>query len=657
MHRRSTLYALTGIVLLALTFVERTEAQIPRIISYQGVVAPETGIADGPHQVRISIYPSESGGTAIYSQTKVEIFTDGLFSSEIGPLPESVSFDRPYWVGVAIGEAEDFEPLTRLTTSPYAFNARHALRADRATTADHSDTASLAAGLTENATGAVRSVNGLQGDLELRGAGGADIIIDGNVITIRSDTGQGGGQTTDAWRLRGNSGTNPGVDYVGTVDNRALEIHVDHNGGTQRPTEARGRVMRFEPTGGSPNIIAGFRENVVAPGFGGGTIGGGGSFGEANRIEEDYGTIGGGQANRIRGTFGTIAGGRANTASGDHSFVGGGQQNIAGSLNATIGGGAENRAADWAATIAGGRENSANSRAASIGGGEKNQATGIGATVSGGVSQRVFGNYGTIGGGEGNSTSNEYPTVGGGRFNNASAAGATVAGGVSDTASGSYATVGGGLVNKASNLYATIAGGQANDARGTSSSVGGGTLNDARGDYSAIPGGYGMRIDGDRSFGFLAGDPTLNRRMTLVHDDVALFANADLYVGGNDGTARRLVLFEPHTGNGDYPELNTHYSAFRAGVQTQFIDYILPTEAGRVGDVLTISAISNNGRTFTLAWTTPTGTTGSTPSNGIATDEPTTAELIRELQKKTEELEKTQEMLRAVLERMERGEE
>ena len=103
-----------------------------------------------------------------------------------------------------------------------------------------------------------------------------------------------------------------------------------------------------------------------------------------------------------------------------------------------------------------------------------------------------------------------------------------------------------------------------------------------------------MRIDGDRSFGFLASDPADGATMTLVHDNVALFGNADLYVGGNDGTARRLVLWEPHTGNGTFPELNTHYSAFRSGVQNQNIDYILPTEPGSVGDVLTISAITTS---------------------------------------------------------------
>lgn len=644
-----TRYIIAGLTLLGLlSNAPHADAQIPRIISYQGLLAPELGVEDGPHQIRISIYASQDGGAAVYSQTRTEAITGGLFSSEIGPLPETITFDRPYWVGIAIDESQDFESLTRMTTSPYAFNADHSTTATRAESAGRSDTAALAAGLTENATGAVRSVNGLRGDIELRGAGGADVIIDGNVITIRSDTGQGGGQTTDAWRLRGNSGTNPGTDYVGTVDNRAFEIHVDHNGGSQKPTEARGRVMRFEPTGGSPNIIAGFRENIVAPGFGGGTISGGGSFGEANMIEENFGTIGGGQANRISGAWGTVGGGRSNDVSGEHGTIGGGQQNVAGSLNSTIGGGAQNRASDWATTIGGGRQNSANSRAATISGGEQNQATGIGATIGGGVSLRVFGNYGTIGGGEGNSTSNEHPTVGGGRFNNASAAGATVAGGISDTAAGSYATVGGGLVNKASNLYATVAGGQANDARGVSSSVVGGTLNDARGDYTAIPGGYGMRIDGDRSFGFLASDPADGATMTLVHDNVALFANADLYVGGNDGTARRLVLYEPHTGNGNFPELNTHYSAFRSGVQNQTIDYILPTEPGSVGDVLTIASIS--GRTFTLAWTTPNGSV-----NGVSeapTGEPTTAELIRTLQRKTEELERVQELLRTALERV-----
>ena len=639
---------LTTLVCLALFSVGSAFAQVPRFISYQGVFDDALGIDDGPHTLRLTLYDAESGGRVFHRETKTVEVVGGLFSTEIGPLPEELSFDRPYWLGVAVDEFGDFEPLTRLTTSPYAFTAVTSQTALRAASAGRSDTASIALGVSGNATGVVRTLNGILGDVVLRGAGGADVIIDGNVITIRSDTGVGGGQTTDAWRLRGNTGTDPRTDFLGTLDNRAFEIHVDHNGGEQALTDGRGRVLRFEPTGGSPNIIGGFRDNRVAGGFGGGTISGGGAFGAINQIQENFGTIGGGSTNDVSGSYGTIGGGLSNNAGGQASTVAGGQENSAGSLASTVGGGAKNRAGDWNATIAGGRENQANSRGSSIGGGEKNELTGIGGTIAGGVSQRVFGNYGTIGGGDGNATSNTFSTIGGGRYNNASATGATVAGGVSDTASGSYAAIGGGIGNTASNVYTTVAGGLNNTASGQSATVAGGTLNVASGDYSMVAGGYGMTVTGNRSFGFLAGDPTTDRKMTLADSDVTLFGNTDLYIGGNDGAARRLVIYEAHTGNGTFPALNTHYSAFQVGEQNQTIDYILPTEPGRVGQMLTISAV--NGRTFTLSWTTPPGETSSIESTDDATRSRDTATLLREIEQKMAELEQLKKELEARLE-------
>lgn len=633
----------TTLLWLTLLTFATALAQVPRYVSYQGVFDDALGISDGQHTLRLTIYDAASGGRVFHRETKSVLVTGGLFSTEIGPLPEELSFDRPYWLGVAVDEFGDFEPLTRLTTSPYAFRAVTSNRALSAATAGRSDTAGLALAVDRGATGVVRSVNGLAGDLVFRGAGGADVIIDGNVITIRSDTGAGGGQTTDAWRLRGNTGTDSRTDFLGTLDNRAFEIHVDHNGGEQKPTDGRGRVLRFEPTGGSPNIIGGFRDNRMAGGFGGGTISGGGAFGAINQIQEDFGTIGGGSENNVSGAYGTIGGGQKNNANGASATVGGGQENRAASLASTVGGGAKNSAGDWNATIAGGRENQANSRASSIGGGEKNELTGIGGTIAGGVAQRVFGNYGTIGGGDGNATSNTFSTVGGGRYNNSSATGSTVAGGVSDTASGSYAAVGGGIANTASNIYTTVGGGLNNTASGQSATVAGGTLNEASGDYSTVAGGYGLTVTGDRSFGFLSGDPTSDRKMTLAASDVALFGNADLYIGGNDGTARRLVLYEPHTGVGTFPALNTHYSAFRAGEQNQTIDYILPTEPGTVGQVLTISAI--NGRVFTLSWTTP-GQGSSIESTDDTTD---TAALLKQIDEKMAELERLRvELVRRV---------
>lgn len=625
------------VFLLFCAAADRASAQIPRLISYQGVV---DGIADGAHAVTLTLYADEAGVIVLHRQTSSETFIDGLFATEIGPIPDTVTFNRRYWLGVAIDDDGEFAPLTPLASSPYALNA---LRADRAARATQADTAAFAREISSEAGGFVRSINGASGVLQIRGAGGTRVSVLGDMITITSDTGGSGGGSTNAWRLDGNSGTTPGSDFLGTVDNKAFEIWVDRNGASGSSTVGRGRVMRYEPADLSPNILGGFRGNTRANNTAGVTIAGGGTYGQPNAAGANYATIAGGKGNTATGELSAIGGGVNNRALASTTTIAGGFNNLAEEQFASVGGGTGNSARGINSTIGGGKDNRAMSTDATVGGGKANAATGDGAVIAGGVANRVFGTLGTIGGGEGNATSDEYPTVGGGRYNNASGDGSTVAGGVSDTASGPYSTVGGGLANDASQFYATIAGGEGNIASGRSAAVGGGTLNAATGDYSVVPGGYGMTVSGDRSFGFLAGSPAINKKMNLVDDNAALFGNADLYVGNNDGIARALKLYEPNSETGNFPGLNTHYSSFQAGAQVASFEYVLPTAAGTVGQVLRIAAIS--GRRVTLEWATP-----ASAGTSIATDEPTIDALMRqaeELRRMQEDLLRKIEALRA----------
>jgi hypothetical protein len=270
------------------------------------------------------------------------------------------------------------------------------------------------------------------------------------------------------WKATGNSGTDPVTNFLGTIDNVALEIRVNNY-----------RVLRLESIDddGPPNIIGGFRGNSVTTGVKGAVIAGGGAGGLLNRVTDIFGVVGGGALNRAgdnAGTssdapYSTVGGGNENTASGSFSTVGGGYFNTASGAGASVGGGgyddstfSGNMAAANAATIGGGLGNQVNTGAdyATIGGGRQNIAGNYAATIGGGYSNTVYNNYGTVGGG----TSNQ--------------------------AGGNSATVGGGDSNTASETYATIGGGYDNDAYGIGSTVGGGSQNQASGEYSTIPGGY-----------------------------------------------------------------------------------------------------------------------------------------------------------------------
>jgi hypothetical protein len=147
------------------------------------------------------------------------------------------------------------------------------------------------------------------------------------------------------WQLTGNAGTTAGVNFLGTVDNQALELHV-----------AGQRAFRLEPALFDsvlvPNVIGGSLGNYVVPGTIGATIGGGTSDpldpNDTNVVSGNFSTIAGGVGNTILdnlyeatigggykncitngGLYGTISGGDQNTVAGEYATVPGGYNNLA----------------------------------------------------------------------------------------------------------------------------------------------------------------------------------------------------------------------------------------------------------------------------------------------------------------------------------------
>lgn len=313
------------------------------------------------------------------------------------------------------------------------------------------------------------------------------------------------------------------------------------------------RTLRLEAgAGGAPNVIGGSSVNSAAPGVQGAAIGGGGSSmpgSEApNRVQGNFGTIGGGGNNTIglaanHSTIGggflntihedaawsaigggqlnaiqvdalhsTIGGGYGNHTAGDYSAVGGGQGNAAENISATVAGGDSNYAGGAAATVAGGYRNSAQGFYSLIGGGQDNLIAegalhsviggGWGNTnlsyesvIAGGFWNQVTSLRSAIGGGAFNRTEGDVSTVAGGFINRADGYVSTVAGGYGNRSAGAYAFVGGGQANVAESTGSTVAGGDANHAQASYAAVGGGQGNEATG-YAAVIAGGGGAIDG-----------------------------------------------------------------------------------------------------------------------------------------------------------------
>jgi hypothetical protein len=174
-----------------------------------------------------------------------------------------------------------------------------------------------------------------------------------------------------------------GTAVLGTTDNHAVEVRASGE-----------RVMHFEPTTGTPNLIGGNAANSVVGGVRGATIAGGGAVTATepiadvdypNRVTDDYGMVGGGLGNRAGNDGG-------NTSDAIFATVAGGAINMASAVGATVGGGESNTANGAFGTIAGGGVNTAGEYA-SVGGGGTNSAEGIGSAIPGGHANLASGSY------------------------------------------------------------------------------------------------------------------------------------------------------------------------------------------------------------------------------------------------------------------------
>jgi hypothetical protein len=174
---KTTRYILILVVLCLCTTVM---AQMPRTISYQGVLADASGnfISDGNHTLTLKIY--DGSGAMLYSETQTAVVVKGLFNVMIGStagLPSNLSFDKAYYLGVGVDGGSELTPRTALSASAYAFRAQ---------------VAEQALALSPNATGVVTKVNNRSGSLKVIGGGATTVTTSNDTILISSSGGAGG---------------------------------------------------------------------------------------------------------------------------------------------------------------------------------------------------------------------------------------------------------------------------------------------------------------------------------------------------------------------------------------------------------------------------------------------------------------------------------
>lgn len=184
-HRRfgtnmNRLLRLGSIALLAgfIAFAPvQSTAQIVRQISYQGLLTQPSGapIADGTYDLYFRLLDANAGGNVIWEETQNGVVvTKGLFNVYLGAVTSlaGVNFEQQLWLESGIVNFAAFEPRTRLAVVPYAIRAEHA---------------QTAGGLDDGATGFVRTLNTLQGDVVITGSGGITVSQSGDTIKLTSN--------------------------------------------------------------------------------------------------------------------------------------------------------------------------------------------------------------------------------------------------------------------------------------------------------------------------------------------------------------------------------------------------------------------------------------------------------------------------------------
>jgi hypothetical protein len=185
-------YYFAAVVLLLIALSFASEAQIPRTLSYQGVLSDTSGVPkpDGSYALTFRLYETSSGGSAIWTETKTLNTKRGLFYTILAdqtPFGSSVMFDKPYWLSIQVATEPEIPSRITLTGVAYSqsvYNTINGSGFSNFMVFNSSGTFTVPSGVTK----IMVEVWGGGGG----GAGGAWVTVPPNV-TLGSSGGGGGG--------------------------------------------------------------------------------------------------------------------------------------------------------------------------------------------------------------------------------------------------------------------------------------------------------------------------------------------------------------------------------------------------------------------------------------------------------------------------------
>ena len=232
MRLHHAVFGLLGLMALSPVHVQAQVTAAPALMNFQGRLAKLDGtpVADGTYSVQFALFPTLTGGTALWSQTIASVAVrNGTFATQLSGFPAN-AFNGSLWLEIKIGTDLALTPRQQLVSVAYAMKANS---------------------VPDGSIGAAQIAVG-------------SITADKFASNVFNPL---------VWLLGGNSGTNPGAQFIGTTDNQPFvfrtnnieRMRLDSLGslglGTSAPA-ARLDVRGGEnPAVGAPAFIVGALSN------------------------------------------------------------------------------------------------------------------------------------------------------------------------------------------------------------------------------------------------------------------------------------------------------------------------------------------------------------------------------------------------------------
>jgi len=83
----------------------------------------------GTPTIQFALYSANTGGAAIWSETKLVVLQNGVYSTQLGdltPLTDDIWENAQLWLGIKVDADDEMTPRVRIVAVPYAIRAKTA---------------------------------------------------------------------------------------------------------------------------------------------------------------------------------------------------------------------------------------------------------------------------------------------------------------------------------------------------------------------------------------------------------------------------------------------------------------------------------------------------------------------------------------------------